>query len=593
MIQVIHWRINMPSGAATRCYVPFEGLPNEELTAGLGRAPIAAAGTLRNLRVWTSAAPGANIVATLFVNGVASALQVTLNTGTASATDTDSVAVAVDDLIEFRLQNSTGSGSRILKCSVDFEATDANASIYGFGDAAANIGAAGAREAILCGGEWAADTDTYSLVGTDGTVTRWTIRLSTAPGAGTNRLFRIYKNGTAQDGTGGTPDTTITIADAAQAGSASFSLSVVAGDTVHARLVSNSGAPAATRVTGTCKFVSTTPGRWNGGLFSFAGPSTSDTPPAYHFPLGHAGTSAWSSTTESDREFRNGPTACWLSQMRAVSLNSPGSGGDAWVFKLRKNSADGNQSVTIADAAVLAGPSSARDQLADGDSFAVRWEELVTPGSSTGMHLAWQFSETDPIGALEVDKAETLTITEDVARELTGHRSAAETLTITEALEFDYSEEAKRQASDNLVITEHTRLVFGVQKAVDDALTITEFVAAELVLVQPGSASDNLTITEFVKAVLSPLVVQVYETLAIQERAVSDPAGLLAVERLRITDHVVVGVNALAVLVFETLTISEGALNHTSGGSSGGVSPGQPPVTAPPGGLQDYWIVGI
>ncbi len=76
-------------------------------TATIGAAEIAMprAGTLKNLRAVASAAigGGASCVVSVFKNGVATALSLTLDnaSGTTAATDTDSVAVVAGDLITF------------------------------------------------------------------------------------------------------------------------------------------------------------------------------------------------------------------------------------------------------------------------------------------------------------------------------------------------------------------------------------------------------------------------------------------------------------------------------------------------------------
>lgn len=94
-----------------------------------------------------------------------------------------------------------------------------------------------------------------------GTITKHRMALFTAPGAGKSHTFALRKNLTTQDGTGGTPDTRITISDTNLVGEATFSLSVVIGDIVDVVYAANSGTPAGpTNEVGTIVFVPTVVG---------------------------------------------------------------------------------------------------------------------------------------------------------------------------------------------------------------------------------------------------------------------------------------------------------------------------------------------
>jgi hypothetical protein len=271
------------------------------------------------------------------------------------------------------------------------------------------------------------------------------------------------------------------------------------------------------------------------------------------------------------------------------------------VFKLRVNQADGTQVLTITDSATSAGPSSQADELTDGDFFSVRWEELVTPGNALATHLAWQFSEDDPNvpPVLFVDVNDAVTVTEAFSKEVQGQRSAFDSITVTEAVELDFSIEADLELFPEVIlVTEMVRLVFSIEKLVAESITVTESVTVLLLIPLPAQVSDSITVTEDLKVVFSPMVIRVHDTISVSESAGTDPAGMQLVERIWVTEFVALGVDHLVISVHEDVSVTEGDLNHQGTGATTGIGPDPGPTTptpSPPGntGLVDYWTVGI
>jgi hypothetical protein len=96
-----------------------------------------------------------------------------------------------------------------------------------------------------------------SYVSAPGVITQMNVLLTVAPGGATTRVFTIYKNAVAQDGSGGTPDTRVSFTGTDVDLTSTFSLAIAAGDDVQVRQTAT-GPPAATDANFTVKVVSTT-----------------------------------------------------------------------------------------------------------------------------------------------------------------------------------------------------------------------------------------------------------------------------------------------------------------------------------------------
>lgn len=324
------------------------------ITVSSATCAMPAAGTIRNLVVTlVSALGGGDAITVRFdKNGSSSGLTATVTDPATTASDTtNSVALSAGDTL---VLVRTGAGLPIAgsaMISYEWEPTVANTSIYGFGGQNDVLSTATHRDGLLDGGgnDWDGVADNIkTLVALTGTINAMRMVLGTAPGAGTSRTFTIYKNGTAQDGSGGTPDTRITISDAATSGSSSFSLSVVSGDYVYVQ-TSHSGTPAVTRACGSAAMV-TSDGKWHVGC-NLASP-TDNTSTLY---IGHSGISntiatTWNAT-ETNRQHIAGVTGFFLGGMIGRLLVAPGSGNSV-AYTLRLNAGATVQTVTFSDTSI-------------------------------------------------------------------------------------------------------------------------------------------------------------------------------------------------------------------------------------------------
>jgi hypothetical protein len=215
---------------------PFFGSPWS--LASSFTCPWPLAGTFRNLTVRVAIAPGVgnSRIYTLVKNGSNTSLAVTI-----SGTDTEGelqgvdVSVAAGDSITLKTTPVDGpTGTPQARVRIEFESDSDTVSAYSL---TRNATEAGIRyNGVFRGmGNWSAGPvgfNTNDIVGIDGTLTDLQVTLKTAPGSGNSWVFTLYKNDVKQDGSGGTVDTAITIADTDKTGSISFSLPLVVGDRV-------------------------------------------------------------------------------------------------------------------------------------------------------------------------------------------------------------------------------------------------------------------------------------------------------------------------------------------------------------------------
>ncbi len=251
MIQCLRKTTFAFSGAGTRFNHPWGGVLNWDATQGTHRSPVSAPGTFRNLRAKCRTALGVGNSRTfaIYKNGTITGLTVTVGNDTSIHDDiVNTVVVAAGDTIAI---GSTPTGtpvSTIVDIAIEFEGDNDNESIYGGPITTLGTGTV-YHNIYTCdsgsGGTSLAVDDSQTLWPVAGTLTRSDVRLNTAPGGVTARTFTIYKNGVAQDGAGGTPDTRVVISGASTTGTASYSLTLAPGDKVALQHVATS-TPAGT-----------------------------------------------------------------------------------------------------------------------------------------------------------------------------------------------------------------------------------------------------------------------------------------------------------------------------------------------------------
>src|SRR5262245_7149880 len=312
-------------------------------------------GTVRNLIVLLGTAPGGTATRTITVrkNGVDQAVTVTFGAADTSKSDTtNSVSVAAGDTLVVKCAATNTPAASTLTLVMELETASTTTSQYAIGVSETAFDTATTQYSpLFSSGTWGtvlARAD--GVVGVAGTITSVRYVIDMAPTAGKSRTFTIEKNGVAQDGTAGTPNTVVTISDSATGGTATFSLSVAAGDLLRVKVVP-AGGPSATRASGTHSFVATTAGQIVLAAVPTAAPTSGAT--SYGYPVG--GSFTWSAT-EAPRELPGPATTLSLSGLY-VTLEAAMGAGASVVYTLRNTTSDTAQTVTISAGATTGGPS--------------------------------------------------------------------------------------------------------------------------------------------------------------------------------------------------------------------------------------------
>jgi hypothetical protein len=214
--------------------------------------PWVVTGIFRNLSLKRNTELGAGITFTLTlrVNGVDTLLSTVVDdTTTVSADTTHGIPVFAGDVVTLKRVRSTGAGYSVtedVSCAIEFESADDVTSGYGGNGPYGPLSATSYNEVFNFYAEnWGNNSSvpSYAVVAVAGTLTRYDMRLDTAPGTGKSRAFHLVLNGVVQDGGGGTTDTGLTISDTATTGSWTGSLAIAEGDTVQVKHEA-SGSPA-------------------------------------------------------------------------------------------------------------------------------------------------------------------------------------------------------------------------------------------------------------------------------------------------------------------------------------------------------------
>jgi hypothetical protein len=360
--------------------------------------------TLRKWYIRLATAPGGSVSRTwtVYKNGSPTALTITISGSNTTGNDTsNSVSFAAGDTtyVEETVSGGTPADCGVVQSSLEIENPDNDTSIYGFGDT--NSIAAGATEytAALGGSEWAASTLLGSVAALDGTITGYRLQASGAAGTGGSgkaRTFVIQKNGTDQDGSGGTPNTTITLLETATTGSATFSLDVAPTDLIRIKETPTSS-PNGAAFIGSLTLVADNGGEWSLGGTIDEVPSNTGTEYTMPFGAGAFGANTGYSTTEADREAIGPHTSFDLDNLYVVMSAASGA-SKSWTFTLRKNQADSAQTVTISGASDVSGTSGgAAVTLTSSDRASL---SATSSGSPANLpRPSWAFLMTDPAAA--------------------------------------------------------------------------------------------------------------------------------------------------------------------------------------------------
>lgn len=197
---------------------------NQQFSENMAKIPCPMDGAFKYL--YAKAVPGDNgltppaCTITLKVNGVSSALTVTIPSGGAVTMNlADTVAVSKYDDINWLIGTTAQVASGFhIEIGVVFDSGDDKKSIYGIGNTSGSIAEDGAvygglfNNGVMVGWSDLVASNTYSLAPINGTVASIVYKRLQSQSGGAF-VVNIVKNGIVQDGAGGTVDTTFTIDD--------------------------------------------------------------------------------------------------------------------------------------------------------------------------------------------------------------------------------------------------------------------------------------------------------------------------------------------------------------------------------------------
>jgi hypothetical protein len=335
------------SGISTAGGQMFIFSGNGDTTGAISPPPMLRAGTLANLRIWwiTPNGVGQSRTFTLKKNGTTVGTYTDAGAGATTLVQAGALTTvtATDKIL--LVQTSTGSPASIaLWITFDFESAD-DSTVYGFG-AGSSLNQFLTNYIAPLGGSPYTSGSSPIVVNAAGTVQQWAATFQFAAGAGQSWTGVLVKNGVPQDGTGGTPNTTISISGASTTDvtSSAFSLALAKLDTLEARFTPSGGPPSGGWVTCMMAWQPTTTGDLLVAVSSpdaLTGGSTTE----FLAPYGNRN---WVSVESGSggAALRGGDTALTLQHLY-VRLTSALTTGQSWTFTLRVNGASTPISITL------------------------------------------------------------------------------------------------------------------------------------------------------------------------------------------------------------------------------------------------------
>ena len=386
------WQTGCPySTVSANIYGPADFCDTGQTTEPGFEAVWPIAGNFQNLAITLSGSPGtgSTVVYTIRVNESPSGLTCSIVAPATSCSDTSNkAAIAAGDRVSIHFNRTvTGTpASASPHIAVEFDSTTLGASTNSSSGIQANTGATFYAPIFgYCTNCTAATTTALVIapVATAGTVTSMYILQSAAPGASKTFTYTLVKNGTPQDGTGGTVNTVVALTGTGSCpsganchGNTSFSLSVVAGDTLYVQGVPTS-APAATKFSVGLAFAATATGQFN-----FCGSQNgNDSASATRYTM--AQNLSAPNATEANRYATFGPNSYTFGKMQLRAAAAPGV-GTTRTLNFRVNSGGTTPSVTLSGASQTTGSDLVNTvTVTSGQTIGVRDVPASTPAATT------------------------------------------------------------------------------------------------------------------------------------------------------------------------------------------------------------------
>lgn len=347
------------------------------------------AGTLRNLRIKLPTAPGVgtSVTYTVFKNGSATAITVTISGTNVAATDSsNSIAVAAGDRIVTQM-TKTGSpaGSNPYQ-SLEFEGDVAKENFIGGSD---NSPSTSTTEYHYPPGTGVNATSIFlgMVIPHACTIKTFYLRAENAPGIGKTWTASIYKNGSQE------VTTVVAITDAATTGnSIGLGVALSAGDRIIIQIVP-AGTPASSALSWGIGFESTTDGDSIIPMVNTGGgPDTATT--NYHDFRDSTSSAIWNTTGGSALNFV-GPTGFTVKNMTVLTTAAPGAGNN-YTFDVFANGTTGKASVLLSDAATTATGGDSGAMVLD-DAFKIRSVPVSSPTATGILAISVTMSITAPV----------------------------------------------------------------------------------------------------------------------------------------------------------------------------------------------------
>lgn len=350
MVQVMPFQGSVSYSTTVSTYLqPFIGCPNSD-SAVSETAPWPVSGVLSFLRLEIAAAPGsgASWTFTLMVNGVDTSVVVTISDSATVGTWSGSLAITAGDLIIMRVDPANGPATGAVNhTTLEFEPTSPVSSGYvqkaTVTSVTQYVGAFGAGASNVSGDAVA------NLSPLSGDIVAIHGYIAAAASASTITCT-LYKNGVAQDGSGGTPDTRLVIASgsgAAATASLSVTVPMSPGDTFYVEMVRTSGATRST--SWSCRVDADEPSQ--SIMAAILGAPSAAANRWAPIRCGEAATGWATATSDAAHRTTIGPTAITLSDLYVTVASAP-TAGKSRTFTVRAADVDSSLSATIADANV-------------------------------------------------------------------------------------------------------------------------------------------------------------------------------------------------------------------------------------------------
>lgn len=399
------------------------------------------AGTLRKFKIVLSEAPGAGTswVFTVQKNSVDTAIVVTISDTATSGQDvTNEVILAAGDRLTLKATVGSGTPANVAsqKWSAEFEGSTAvRSGVFGGSNGALNVVGTTVFNTVHGGGTWSDTLRRLTVSPLDGTIKSFYVRLNDTPGGGAGFTFSIYKNGVEE------ASSVISINHPSTSNSVTgLSIDIVPGDELKISATS-SGSPVSRNASWGIEIQPDTDGE--SILAGNVSQSTSGTGIAYNYFTSTA--TNWLST-EAGFERLAGITPFQLKNFRVKLAVAPGS-GKSWDWTVRKNGADGNLTVNIADTATDGVDTTHVDGFLDGEDVKIKKNATNTPTSTAlswaAIMVVFAVNVNDTATAtdvptiqtvLAISKSDTVIVTESFAGEVAIQSSVFDTITITESV---------------------------------------------------------------------------------------------------------------------------------------------------------------